>query len=73
MSAQNQSSDLPAPSLAAARLINDLDRIEDRFVLALDDYHEVTDLGIHEMMDFVSCRGVMNPMLELPEYRTLVQ
>ncbi|MCP3962049.1 MAG: hypothetical protein GY719_29760 [bacterium] len=50
--------DLPAPAAVAGRLVNDLDRvatdaIAGRFVLALDDYHTVTDLGVQEIVDFV--------------------
>lgn len=71
--------DLPPPSVVAARLTNDLDRIEDRFVLALDDFHAITDLAIHEIADFVVSQAPRSvhlvllsrrdPLLSLARYR----
>jgi len=32
-------------------LSNELDRIDQRFVLALDDYHHIQDAAIHQLLD----------------------
>ncbi len=45
--------DLPSPAVLAGRLVNDLDGIESRFVLVLDDYHAITDPAIQEVVDFL--------------------
>ena len=42
----------PTPTLAAS-LANDLEAIEDRLVLVLDDYHRIRDPKIHEVLDRV--------------------
>ena len=67
-----RANDLPPPALVAARLTNDLDRIEDRFVLALDDYHEITDLAIHDVVDFVVSQALRSlPGALVLRFRTL--
>jgi LuxR family maltose regulon positive regulatory protein len=40
----------PLPILSST-VINDLDRIEQPFILALDDYHLVRDMAVHNLMD----------------------
>ncbi len=41
---------LPRPSVLARTLINDLDTIEEKFILVLDDYHRIHETAIHDLM-----------------------
>jgi len=41
----------PLLSVLARSLSNELDRIDQRFVLALDDYHHIQDAAIHQLLD----------------------
>ena len=41
---------LPPVSLMARSLINELDQIENAFILALDDYHHIRDKRVHELI-----------------------
>ncbi|MGA6925497.1 MAG: hypothetical protein WBY88_07440, partial [Desulfosarcina sp.] len=42
---------LPPVAIIARSLINELDRIENPFILALDDYHLIHNKSIHELID----------------------
>ena len=46
-----QSPNLPSLQALTATLINDLDPIEQPFILALDDYHLIHDMAVHNLMD----------------------
>jgi len=71
--------ELPSPSVVAALLTNDLDGLGDRFVLALDDYHQITNVVIHEIVDFLASQALRSvhfvlisrrdPLLSLARYR----
>ncbi|MCP4165262.1 MAG: hypothetical protein GY759_05125 [Chloroflexi bacterium] len=50
-SALLQAPELPPSPVLTSMLINELDRIEQPFILALDDYHLVHDLAVHNLMD----------------------
>ena len=39
------------PFVLTTTLINDLDRIEQPYILVLDDYHLIHDLAVHNLMD----------------------
>ena len=41
--------DLPGVSVFARSLINELDRIENDFILVLDDYHVIQEQAVHEL------------------------
>ena len=41
---------LPPVSLMARSLINELDQVENAFILVLDDYHLIRDQGVHELI-----------------------
>lgn len=41
---------LPAISVVARYLLNDLDKIQEPFILVLDDYHLIRDKKVHELM-----------------------
>ncbi len=71
--------ELSPPTVLAGQLVNDLDAITSRFVLALDDYHQVSDLGVQEIVDFVVSQAPRSlhlvlicrrdPLLSLARYR----
>ncbi len=44
-------SELPLTTVLAGALSNDLDAIEEPFVLVLDDYHRLREPGVHELLD----------------------
>ena len=46
-----QAPEHPPLRVIAATLINALDRIEEPFLLALDDYHLIHDLAVHDLMN----------------------
>lgn len=46
-----QASQIPDAIVLADALNNELDAIEESFILVLDDYHVITDTTIHELMD----------------------
>jgi ATP/maltotriose-dependent transcriptional regulator MalT/ActR/RegA family two-component response regulator len=46
---------LPPAKVLSRHLINDLDEIETPFILVLDDYHEIRDPNVHELVS-----GLMN-------------
>ena len=46
-----QAPELPPASILTGTLINELDRIEQPFILALDDYHLIHDLAVHDLVD----------------------
>lgn len=48
-----ESDPLPPIEVLAGRLSNDLDGIDDRFVLVLDDFHRIRDHEIHEILNRV--------------------
>jgi LuxR family maltose regulon positive regulatory protein len=41
--------DLPPLSVLASSLVNELDRIEDDFILVLDDYHVIQEQAVHDL------------------------
>jgi LuxR family maltose regulon positive regulatory protein len=41
---------LPPVSALAQYLINDLDEIEEPFILVLDDYHSIRERGVHDLL-----------------------
>jgi LuxR family maltose regulon positive regulatory protein len=43
--------ELPPLPVLTSTLINDLDHIEQPFILVLDDYHLIHDLAVHNLMD----------------------
>jgi LuxR family maltose regulon positive regulatory protein len=43
--------DRPSQFALASTLINDLDRIGQPFIVALDDYHLIHDMAVHNLMD----------------------
>lgn len=43
--------ELPPVSVLARHLLNDLDQIDEAFILVLDDYHLVADAAVHELLD----------------------
>jgi LuxR family maltose regulon positive regulatory protein len=45
-----QSTSPPELELLAANLLQEISAIEEPFVLVLDDYHSISEVGIHEMM-----------------------
>lgn len=47
-----QGTNLPY-SLVASTFINDLDQLEDLFVLVLDDYHMIREERIHEIINYI--------------------
>lgn len=46
----NAATRLP-PSLISATLVSDLDKLEEPFILVLDDYHLITEPDIHEIIN----------------------
>lgn len=42
---------LPAVPVVAATLINDLQQIDERFIMVLDDYHAIRDPAIHQLIE----------------------
>jgi len=44
---------LPPVEVVAGRLSNDLDNIDERFVLVLDDFHRVPQSQVHQLLDRV--------------------
>ena len=46
-----KSATLPPPPILARSLINELDELETRFVLVLDDYHLIRDTAVHELLN----------------------
>ncbi|MEA3334733.1 MAG: LuxR C-terminal-related transcriptional regulator [Chloroflexota bacterium] len=50
-SALLQSPELPPLPVLTGTLINELDHIEQPFILALDDYHLIHDLAVQDLMD----------------------
>lgn len=42
--------DLPAPRVLADTLINDLSQLDRRLVVAIDDFHYITDPAIHQVL-----------------------
>ena len=46
-----QAPERPPLSVLIRALINDLDRIEQPFILALDDYHLIHDVAVHELLN----------------------
>jgi LuxR family maltose regulon positive regulatory protein len=45
--------ELPSVSLIAQNLINELDQIQEDFIVILDDYHLIHDNNIHQLIDEV--------------------
>jgi LuxR family maltose regulon positive regulatory protein len=45
-----QAPDLPPISDLSRYLVNDLDRIEDPFILVLDDFHKIREKTVHDLM-----------------------
>jgi len=43
-------SDLPPVAMLSGRLINELDRIEEDFIMVLDDYHLIRDKSVHALI-----------------------
>ncbi len=43
--------ELPPASILASTLINELDRIEQPFILALDDYHLIHEMAVHDLVN----------------------
>ena len=46
-----ESESLPPKEIIAGRLSNDLDAIDERFILVLDDFHRMHDSQVHEVLD----------------------
>jgi LuxR family maltose regulon positive regulatory protein len=46
-----QAPERPPLSVLTRALINDLDRIDQPFILALDDYHLIHDIAVHELLN----------------------
>jgi len=44
-------SNLPPLSVLARNLINNLDRIDEPFILVLDDYHHIHNITVHDLLD----------------------
>lgn len=44
-------SELPAGKVIAHSLLNELDQIQEAFILVLDDYHLIHDKGVHQFID----------------------
>jgi ATP/maltotriose-dependent transcriptional regulator MalT/ActR/RegA family two-component response regulator len=45
-----QAPELPPVSVLSRYLLNDLDQIDDPFLLALDDYHLIREAAVHDLM-----------------------
>ncbi len=43
--------ELPPLPILAGHLINELDNIDQSFILAIDDYHVIQNIAIHELLD----------------------
>lgn len=41
---------LPPPEILSRHLLNDLEKIEDAFILVLDDYHKISAPKVHKLM-----------------------
>ncbi|NOX61117.1 MAG: hypothetical protein GXP42_04105 [Chloroflexi bacterium] len=71
--------ELPPAQVLTGTLINDLDRIEQPFILVLDDYHFVRDMAVHDFIDKLLCHAPqtlhlvlisrLNPPLNLRQLR----
>jgi len=46
-----QTAELPSVRLLAANLINELESIQERFIVVLDDYHVIREPSIHDFLD----------------------
>ena len=74
-----QTPNLPSIPVLGVTLINELDCIEQDFVLVLDDIHRIREKPVHEFLDFLVCRpprplqlvmvGRMDPPLPLASLR----
>jgi LuxR family maltose regulon positive regulatory protein len=70
---------LPPLRILARALINELDQINESFILVLDDYHLVTNMDVHELIGQLLARlprpmhlvlaSRVDPPLDLPRYR----
>ena len=45
-----QGPELPPTSILSQHLVNDLDQIEDPFILVLDDFHKIREKKVHDLM-----------------------
>ncbi len=45
-----QDPELPPVSVLSRHLVNDLDQIEDPFILVLDDFHKIREKTVHDLM-----------------------
>lgn len=45
-----QADKLPPDPVLCRYLLNDLDEIEDPFILVLDDYHKINEMAVHDML-----------------------
>ena len=45
-----QDTELPPVSILSRHLVNDLDEIEDPFILVLDDFHKIHEKTVHDLM-----------------------
>ena len=41
---------LPPLSVLAETLLNDLDQIDESFILVLDDYHRIHEMAVHDLL-----------------------
>ena len=46
----SEASNLPPVSVLAPALLNDLDQLSQRFILVLDDYHQIHEEAIHNLL-----------------------
>ena len=60
-----QASELPPVSDLSRHLMNDIDRIEDPFILVLDDFHHMHETTVHELVDALLTYPLSNMHLML--------
>ena len=60
-----QDPELPPISILSQHLVNDLDQIEDPFILVLDDFHKIREKTVHDLMSDLLNRPPQNMHLML--------
>ncbi len=60
-----QAPELAPVSVLSRHLVNDLDKIEDPFILVLDDFHKIREKTVHDLMSAFLTHPPQNPHLML--------
>jgi len=60
-----QGLELPPVSILSRHIVNDLDEIEDPFILVLDDFHKIREKTVHDLMGAILAHPLQNLHLML--------